>query len=323
MKPRIVTVTEPTSTVAPRVGMTVDQWEAVIFDSATLFAVVVPLGRGDWDRREFANFPGALEVARPQTRSLIYAVNAHGRSVALGRTSWDRWLDRYNANLELETQAMTINTEAAATPSVFLLHWNGNGPSGAKVERFASKTDATTYAFECLPGDRVAHVVADVLDLSDRLLFKGPTLVAIFNAITGNDPGVTKFENLDHGRERVFRELVRRFGEQPYTVIVAPEPVAPVPTTGSRKRATRETTNLPRSTTTAAPRGRKATFDGDCKITVLVSGNPKRAGTAAHDRFGYYRTGMKVSTFIEKGGTHLDLAYDVKKEFIKVDAPSV
>lgn len=60
------------------------------------------------------------------------------------------------------------------------------------------------------------------------------------------------------------------------------------------------------------------TYDADMVITKLVSENPKRAGTAAFDRFALYRTGMKVATFFEKGGTRADLVWDTAHEFISV-----
>ena len=110
-------------------------------------------------------------------------------------------------------------TVADPTTSVFLLHWNGSGPTGCRVERFPDKLAADAYAFEVLPGDRTAHVVAEEGDLSERTIFNGPTLVAIFNAITNNDPGVKKFESLTYAKERVFRTLRDRFGAVPYTVI--------------------------------------------------------------------------------------------------------
>lgn len=68
-----------------------------------------------------------------------------------------------------------------------------------------------------------------------------------------------------------------------------------------------------------APRGRKSSYAEDAKITILAEKNPKREGTNAHARFAMYRSGMLVKTFLEKGGTGADLAWDAKHGFIKVE----
>lgn len=62
--------------------------------------------------------------------------------------------------------------------------------------------------------------------------------------------------------------------------------------------------------------GRKATFKDDMKITILVEGNPKRAGAAA--RFALYKKGMTVAEYLAAGGTMADIRWDVKQEFISV-----
>ncbi len=104
------------------------------------------------------------------------------------------------------------------TNSVFLLHWNGTGPKGCEVLRFVDRASAHAYSYDSLPGDRIAHVVAEVNDLNDRLLFNGKVMVDIFNAITKNNPGVAKFESLQYGRDRIFRVLTDRFGDLPITL---------------------------------------------------------------------------------------------------------
>lgn len=60
----------------------------------------------------------------------------------------------------------------------------------------------------------------------------------------------------------------------------------------------------------------------DGKITVLAEKNPKREGTESYDRFKLYKTGMTVAAFLDKGGKSIDLSYDAKKGYIKVDAPA-
>lgn len=75
----------------------------------------------------------------------------------------------------------------------------------------------------------------------------------------------------------------------------------------------------------AAPvSAREATTDTRI-IRILCEGNPKRRGTAAHDRFAYYRDGMTVAEFLQAGGTRGDLSWDQERCFIRLapadDAP--
>lgn len=53
-------------------------------------------------------------------------------------------------------------------------------------------------------------------------------------------------------------------------------------------------------------------------ITLAVKDNPKREGTAAHDIFSNYKTGMSVEAFYKAGGNAAALAYDAKKGFISL-----
>lgn len=46
--------------------------------------------------------------------------------------------------------------------------------------------------------------------------------------------------------------------------------------------------------------------------------NPKRAGSAAHDRFKLYRDGMTVDQAIDAGVTRADINWDAKQGFITV-----
>jgi hypothetical protein len=48
--------------------------------------------------------------------------------------------------------------------------------------------------------------------------------------------------------------------------------------------------------------------------------NPKRAGSASHDRFAMYEDGMTIAAAVEKGVKTEDIAWDVRKGFIEVVA---
>lgn len=56
-------------------------------------------------------------------------------------------------------------------------------------------------------------------------------------------------------------------------------------------------------------------------IRLRVAENPKRAGSPSHRRFELYREGMTVKEFLKAGGRRADLAWDVEKGWIAVEAP--
>lgn len=53
-------------------------------------------------------------------------------------------------------------------------------------------------------------------------------------------------------------------------------------------------------------------------IKVLAAENPKRKGSESAKRFAYYKDGMTVGAFVEKGGTLGDVHYDTTHGHIKV-----
>ena len=71
-----------------------------------------------------------------------------------------------------------------------------------------------------------------------------------------------------------------------------------------------------KNTATNGKRHRK--FKDDQKITLLVEGNPRRKGSATYKIFSYYKDGMTVGQFLEKGGRLVDVAADVQRKHIKV-----
>lgn len=55
----------------------------------------------------------------------------------------------------------------------------------------------------------------------------------------------------------------------------------------------------------------------DTKIEY-VDNNPKRAGSAAHQRFEKYMSAKTVAEFLKLGGLKADLRYDANKGFVKI-----
>ena len=94
----------------------------------------------------------------------------------------------------------------------------------------------------------------------------------------------------------------------------------------SKKEKAPKAAKPAKAESTEAPADKKyGRLNKDATIKILVDKNPKREGSAAHGRFAMYRNGMKVSAFIDGGGTAVDIGYDLKKGYIKLegnDAPA-
>jgi 8-oxo-dGTP pyrophosphatase MutT (NUDIX family) len=60
---------------------------------------------------------------------------------------------------------------------------------------------------------------------------------------------------------------------------------------------------------------------GDDLIKLHVTSNPKKAGSAAAERFAKYTDGMSVADYRKAGGTAEDLAWDRKRGFVSFHTP--
>lgn len=119
---------------------------------------------------------------------------------------------------------------------------------------------------------------------------------------------------LDRGDE----ELASRFS----TVSVTGNAAWRKPAQGSEKRT------FTKSQQTPGRHGRRH-FQGntDQVIKVIAPLNPKRPGTKAHERFGYYRSGMTVGDYVAMCKSHsapraedalLDISWDVDRGYIEL-----
>ena len=63
---------------------------------------------------------------------------------------------------------------------------------------------------------------------------------------------------------------------------------------------------------------RAPAIPGDTGITWLVEENPKRPGSAAHERWEGYYGSETVEEYLENGGTRGDLRWDIDREFIEL-----
>ncbi len=143
--------------------------------------------------------------------------------------------------------------------SVFLLHWNGRGPSTVEVLRFDDRKTAEDYSFEVLPGDHTAYVVQNLADLSNRVLFNGPMLLTLVNALSQCEKPVLKFSDLEAGRERVLKVLRTKFNDLP---------VSELPAAGTEQINKEKEPNVPKE-----PRVKKAAGAAP-KAGKMVQGKP-------------------------------------------------
>ncbi len=71
------------------------------------------------------------------------------------------------------------------------------------------------------------------------------------------------------------------------------------------------------------PQNYSGPLDKNATIRVLVADNPKRPGSATHERFKLYKTGKTVAELLHQGVTTLDLRWDLGegRNFIALDEP--
>lgn len=104
---------------------------------------------------------------------------------------------------------------------------------------------------------------------------------------------------------------------------------AETPTTEAATEATKaKKTKAPKAEGEApAPKAERYNREHTIRLLSNAEGvkygpenNPKRAGSASHDRFALYEDGMTVGAAVEKGVKSEDIAWDVRKGFIEVVA---
>lgn len=84
------------------------------------------------------------------------------------------------------------------------------------------------------------------------------------------------------------------------------------------KKPAKKTTKKTDKKTDKKTADKGAKFSPDARIDVVTKKNPRREGTKAADNYKLYKTGMKVSKFLEKGGSIGYLRTDVKNGDVKV-----
>lgn len=172
-----------------------------------------------------------------------------------------------------------------------------------RVSEFASVDEARANC----PSEGGASVVTSEEEL---LAFEGPVLVAVYNRVRRQPNAIRKFESKEVGVRRVWMLL------EAYDAASA----RPAPPESPTEGFTEVDVTKPKSKKSKKSNGvaKRSRIDGDAKITVLVSENPKKKGSESHGRFDLYSNGIKVSTALERGVTRADISWDVRHGFISL-----
>lgn len=90
--------------------------------------------------------------------------------------------------------------------------------------------------------------------------------------------------------------------------------IATRPEPGEEVRTAKPRPSAPK----AAPAKEVAPANDTRKIVLVTKENPKREGSASHDRFELYRKAKTVQQFLDAGGTTGDIRHDEKAGHITV-----
>jgi len=296
-----------------------DAWELAVFDDAVYFTVSTFVGRqaGSGGRsiesERFDDLPAAVAAHARGQRTVLYAVNAAGRFSVLDTARLPEYLHRWHRRRHTPTEPENQDMSQNARP-VFVIHWNGNGPSSAQVTRLANRELAERFSYEVLPGDRTALIVAEPGDLIGS---SAQLLKTVYNALNPAKP-VMKFESSAVARERVVRALAEL--NVPEHVWAAPVPAAPAALKTRKKKMTDHPAPASR-----APRARTAPVPSDEAVRLAptdviaeLKPNEKRPGTTAHASYALLRPGLTVAEYIAAGGHRGQLWWNVKIGNVKL-----
>ena len=105
--------------------------------------------------------------------------------------------------------------------------------------------------------------------------------------------------------------------EETKTETTIGETPAPAKKEPKEKAAPTKTEEKPEVKARYAPKG---TISDPTKqrITVLAKSNPKRPGTKCYTWFSWYKSGMTVAQYFEKGGRADHIRWDVQHGFISL-----
>jgi hypothetical protein len=94
-----------------------------------------------------------------------------------------------------------------------------------------------------------------------------------------------------------------------------------------RRHTSVQSPTLPSRTRPVGPSGMKSlvrgAIDRDSRIELIFKGNPKKPGSATHQRFEFYKRSHTAQEYLDAGGTLLDVRWDAHplRRFIELQPP--
>ena len=200
-----------------------------------------------------------------------------------------------------------------------------HNPTTGKAGAVSSESRDLLQAYlESLPGNFFGCVAGS----PDEIIFAGPVLVKIYNAIAADNVTITpinKFQDLSVAKRRVF-ELATKVATR-LKETTAPErnqkrvEAYDPPARPAKKVRVPRSEAVKKIKSPGHPAGLRKVCDDyplSAVITVLVDKNPKRPGSVSETRFACYKTGETVEQYLRAGGRGLDVKWDVDHGFISV-----
>lgn len=321
-----------------RVQNLMDRDDIALIARSVRFYARVFRGAGAYEQRDAVSLADARHHARQLFTGRPVAIYGVALTSVGERSVFIENVDPRRDQPITEGDPMTIYVIAYRVPAI-------DRPVCYRLPAGTDKVRAAGFV-QSLSED-VGTLIVETAD--DVRKLSGPLMVKLYNELIrrsnekndlhGSEARTTvkKFENLSIGSNRLFTEITAAaslvspedFGVAIEAGAAASEPAFeedpqrdPAPAEPPAEENVTTADNAPAEETPMAkakskPK-RKSKIDPDGKISILVDKNPKREGSASAKRFALYKNGMKVSTFLEKGGTPADLTHDVKHKFIKI-----
>lgn len=270
------------------------------------------------DLYSIAAFRGSGQFARGKVNTFLEAVALAKRLLT------DRPVAVYAVRGHNQSHIININSRTQEIRMAYLITYTyGGGMKNVEIATYAA-AEMARAASETIKDPAVGAMVLD-----SELDIKGSNqLIAdLYNALhTVDDPHVVeRFSSKADGQKRLFERVEARAKGQPVLSIeVSPTELASSKQEANvaTKKATKKTAKAKPAKASKAAAGDRKRIDKSLIVNVNVEKNPLREGSAAYERFKFFRTGQTVEKAIEKGAWMADVRWCVKKKFISLVKPS-
>lgn len=197
----------------------------------------------------------------------------------------------------------------------YVLTYN-KGFADCSVERFDNRP-AADKAAAAHEGKEDGLAVSGTDDLKH---FSMHELTELYKALSGGD-GPSRFRDMVKGASRVWAVIQGTWAQmnQAEDAEQTTEGTETEQEDGVKKTAKKATRGRAK-TSPAVKRGAgsRSRIDRDMKIHKLVSENPRKKGTEGYKSWDIMTNGMKVGTFLEKGGRIQDLKWDLERKRVEL-----